>query len=343
MSSDNGSERREELLSEAMERLAEGVDTLRTGDGWRAWLDMANNMPSYSANNQLLLMIQKPDATMVAGFRQWRALGRNVIKGETALRVLAPMVARAKVDHADNKAAAAEATGATPPEPEDKDAKGDRRKVGIRGYKAVPVFDVSQTEGEPLPEPPRAVLLEGQAPEGLWDALAAQVAAAGFTLQRVASADDIYGANGLTEFDARRVSVRSDVSDAQAVKTLAHELAHVRLHDPTAEGGVFICRGEGEVEAESVAYLVSAQSGLRTDDYSFAYVARWAETAKPDVLSSTAERIRATARSILDTIDKPAADLVDEPAPATALVLPWRTTERSAVPLSVTHSAGVAL
>jgi hypothetical protein len=82
VSSDNGSGRREELLSEAMERLAEGVDTLRTGDGWRAWLDMANNMPSYSANNQLLLMIQKPDATMVAGFRQWKALGRNVIKGD---------------------------------------------------------------------------------------------------------------------------------------------------------------------------------------------------------------------------------------------------------------------
>lgn len=336
MSTSDGADRREELLSEAMERLADGVETLRTGDGWRAWLDMASQMPAYSANNQLLLMIQKPDATMVAGFRQWKALGRNVIKGETALRVLAPMVVRAKVDR-DAKAAEATAadTASTEPSPA---RTGERREIGIRGYKAVPVFDVSQTEGEPLPEPDRPVLLEGQAPEGLWDALAAQVDAAGFTLHRVPSADVIYGANGVTDFKARTVSVRSDVSDAQAVKTLAHELAHVRLHDPVA-GEMFACRGEGEVEAESVAYLVSAESGLSTDDYSFAYVARWAESAKADVLTRTAEQIRSTARSILATIDEPPAVAT----PPAVTVGPWVTTEQSYVPLSVPPPTAVAL
>lgn len=332
-----GTERREELLTEAMERLADGVETLRTGDGWRAWLDMASTMPAYSANNQLLLMIQKPDATMVAGFRQWQALGRSVIKGETALRVLAPMVVRAKVerDGASAVKARTEASAAVDPSAA---VKVERREIGIRGYKAVPVFDVSQTEGEPLPEPDRPVLLEGQAPEGLWSALADQVNAAGFTLHRVASADAIYGANGVADFRARTVSVRSDVSDAQAVKTLAHELAHVRLHDPAA-GEVFMCRGEGEVEAESVAYLVSAESGLTTDDYSFAYVARWAETAKADVLTRTAERIRSTARSILTTIDE--TPMAAPIAPMT--VGPWVATAPTSVPMNVPTPAGVAL
>lgn len=340
MSGDQGGERREELLSEAMERLAAGVETLRTGEGWRAWLDMASQMPSYSANNQLLLMLQKPDATMVAGFRQWKALGRNVMKGETALRVLAPMVVRAKADRAATASTAAESTQ---PDAGDKPDKGDRREIGIRGYKAVPVFDVSQTEGEPLPEPDLPVLLEGQAPEGLWDGLAAQVAAAGFTLHRVDSADAIYGANGVTDFGARSVSVRADVSDAQAVKTLAHELAHVQLHDP-ADGELFVCRGEGEVEAESVAYLVAAQSGLSTDSYSFAYVARWAENAKADVLSRTAERIRTTARAILSTLDAQEPDLSVDAGPSPVVIGPWVATDQGAVPLHVsTAPVAVAL
>ncbi len=342
MSTDKGSDRREELLSQAMERLAAGVDTLRTGDGWRGWLDMASNMPTYSANNQLLLMIQKPDATMVAGFRQWQSLGRNVVKGETALRVLAPMVGRAKVDRDATRGAEASAAEAPQSDPSDKPSTSDRREIGIRGYKAVPVFDVSQTEGEPLPEPTRPVLLEGQAPEGLWDALAEQVTAAGFTLERVESAEQIYGANGLTNFLARAVSVRADVSDAQAVKTLAHELAHTHLHDPV-DGEVFMCRGEAEVEAESVAYLVSAASGLATDDYTFAYVARWAETAKADVLARTAERIRSTARTILDTIDKPGAVPTTDPIAPAVVVGPWVAAERCSEPLSVAPPVPVAL
>src|SRR5207302_7302683 len=112
-------------------------------------------------------------------------------------------------------------------------------------------------------------LLDGDAPAGLWDALAAQVAVAGFDLQR----GDCRPANGRSNWTTRTVTVRDDVSDAQAVRTLAHELAHVLLHDGTLYA--LGCRGLVEVEAESVAYVVATAAGMTPDDYSLPYVAHW--------------------------------------------------------------------
>ena len=116
------------------------------------------------------------------------------------------------------------------------------------GVKPVSVFDVSQTDGDPLPEPPEAKLLTGQAPPGLWDALQAFVEAQSYSVSR----GDCGEANGVTIFDTRQVRVRADVDDAQAVKTLAHEAGHVLLHAPERRDN-FSCRGVAEVEAESVA------------------------------------------------------------------------------------------
>ena len=306
------------LVDQALERLSAAVTELRNGDGWKAWLQMATRMPSYSFNNQLLILAQRPDATMVAGFRQWQATGRTVMKGERALRILAPMIR--KVEEIDKE------TG-----------QPARRVVG---FKAVPVFDVAQTDGDPLPEPAPVALLDGQAPPGLWDALAEQVAAAGFALHRASSADQIGGANGLTDYSRHVVIVRQDVSDAQAVKTLAHELAHVQMHGHTADSSRPLCRGEVEVEAESVAFLVTAHAGLPSDDYTFGYVASWSAMAPDDVLVSTAERVRATASRIIDAIDSHAtADPVTEPLAAaersldpTLHLAPWQ----SAAPAAVT-------
>jgi hypothetical protein len=127
----------------------------------------------------------------------------------------------------------------------------------------------------------------------MWDGLARQVKAAGFTLEL----GDCGGANGATRFDVRTVRVRDDVSDAQACKTLAHELAHVMLHD-----GAIGCRGMVEVEAESVAFIVSAASGLSTDGYSVPYVGRWA-SGDVKVVRETAERVVSTARAILAALE----------------------------------------
>jgi DNA primase catalytic core len=160
------------------------------------------------------------------------------------------------------------------------------------------VWDVSQTTGRPLPEAPRPRLLTGQAPHGLWDALTDQIAAAGFTVHR----GDCGTANGLTDPATHTVRVRPDLDDAQAVKTLAHELAHVHLH--VREPRLAECRGTVEVEAESVAYLVIAAHGLDTSGYTFPYVTGWADQVPgkdvEDVVRATGQRVVAAAHAILD-------------------------------------------
>ena len=119
------------------------------------------------------------------------------------------------------------------------------------------VWDASRTTGDPIPEPSAPRLLEGQAPTGLWKGLAGQVQSAGFELRLVADASEIFGANGLTDYVSRVVSVREDMAPAAQVKTLARELGHVLLHGPDASDARQH-RGIGEVEAESVALMVGA-------------------------------------------------------------------------------------
>src|ERR1039458_220700 len=207
-------------------------------------------------------MLQRPDATRVAGYRTWQSMGRQVCKGEHGIRILAPCHYRYKVTDDDGTETA---------------------HVGVRGFTTATVFDVSQTEGEELPDV-RPELLEGDDVAGLWDELSVQVKAAGYTVER----GDCFGANGRTDHSVRTVRVRADVSDAQAAKTLCHELAHVMLHPDTAE--YFQCRGRSEVEAESVAYLVCQAAGLVTDGYSWPYIAHWSD-GEAKVVQETAGRV----------------------------------------------------
>lgn len=293
--------RREDKLRGLHDQLADAVLELRSSPAWTAWLDTAARFPRYSLNNQLLIGGQRPGATLVCGYQAWKAMGRQVRKGEKGISILAPITRTVPAQHTpstrDPGPGTVEDPGAT---------------TVVAGFTPVPVFDVSQTDGAPLPAPPAPQLVDGHAPAGLWEALAGQVAAAGFTVARADTAAVLGGANGVTDFTTRTVTVRADTSAAQAVKTLAHELGHVLLHAP-ADGARPACRGIVEVEAESVAYLVTTSHGMDTAGYSFAYIAGWADAA-PDpgaALRSTAERVRAAATSILDAVD-PDPDLPPE-------------------------------
>lgn len=273
----------------------------------------------------------------MAGYQTWKHLGRQVNKGEKGIAILAPVIRRAgrstgadgqdgqdvgPVDVVEPASPRPGPSGA-PPAGEGTSARATRR---VSGFRPTYVFDVSQTTGEPLPEPPAPELLAGEAPAGLWDALAGQVAAAGYDLER----GPCDGANGVTTPATRTVRVRDDIDDAQAVKTLAHELAHVLLHthrpaqpnaarDPVAVAGSgrpsavqerdelqLVCRGVGEVEAESVAYLVTAAYGLDSGVYTFPYVTTWADGVQgqtaQDVVRSTGERVLTAARQITSSI-----------------------------------------
>ena len=288
---------REVDLERTHARLQEGVEALKTSAGWRTWLEFASKMPTYSLNNQLLIAMQRPTASTVAGYSAWQCLGRQVRKGETGIRILAPNSSRLVKD-ADQSAKPAEVLAA-------QDVREASNPI-VTGFRVVSVFDVEQTEGDPLPQLQEPKLLEGQAPKGLWDGLARQVTQAGFDLGRVADASLIGWANGVTDYRERMVKVRADVTDAQAVKTLAHELGHVLLHDPKVDPSwAMPCRKVKEVEAESVAYLVTAHAGLDSSDYTFGYVASWGAGKNLENPSRTAARILAAAKTITTLLDSP--------------------------------------
>jgi len=280
----------QDKLAALHEQISEGVAALVESEGWRAMLDTAAKFHSYSLGNLLLIALQSPQATRIAGFRSWQSLGRQVRKGERGIAILAPCTYRPKT--ADR----AEPATPTGPEPATSCSGGVAPDAGskqVRGFRVVHVFALHQTEGAPLPEVAPALLV-GQAPAGLWDALEGQVLGHGYTVHR----GDTGRANGWTDPTSRTVRVSSAVDDAQAVKTLIHELAHLECGHVADLPTYATCRGRCEVEAESVAYVVTAAHGLDASGYTFAYVAGW---AGPDLslVRQAAETVTKAARAIL--------------------------------------------
>ncbi len=266
------------LLSE----LHQGVRQLVASDEWARYLEVAARFHTYSPTNQLLIWWQRPDATRVAGYQRWQELGRQVRKGEKGIAILAPMTRKAHGDDCHGK-------------------KGCDCPLRLGGFKTAHVFDVAQTDGEPLPDPIGPETLTGDAPTHLWIALATQVGEAGFDLRRETTSG-CESAFGVTDYTARVVIVRPDLDERQACKTLAHELAHVLLHDPARDDSGR-ARGVKEVEAESVAYVVLRRYGV--DDvgcYSFGYLAGWAQ-GDPRLIEATAERVARTADEIAAKVD----------------------------------------
>jgi hypothetical protein len=267
----------------------------------------------------------------VAGFRTWKALGRSVSKGQRGYAILAPVAARRRL--------AKDSEGSTrelgPGEKAGKDEQLLRGPRLLRGFTVAHVWDMSQTTGAPAPEPPTPILLRGGAPAGLYDQLVDFLHRRGFTATSVEHAAPLGGANGLTDFHSRTVHVRTDMDDAARVKTLAHETGHVLLHDPALDAGAvesaLLHRGRAEVEAESVAYVVTSACGMDPSAYSLPYVASWAGTSAPaDLVRDTARRVIGAAQQVLHSIrldsstgDKPRglAQALERAAPPPSLDL----------------------
>jgi hypothetical protein len=307
------------------QQLSESVAALVTGEDWKRALTFAAQFRARSFNNTMLIYAQHyaahqedrvpdPTPTYVAGFHQWLSLGRHLQKGQHGYGILAPVTARFASQSPSD------------PAPWHRLARGEKPGAGatvksrLVGLKPTHVWDVSQTAGNPLPELPRPHLLQGQAPTGLWDGLADQITDRGFDLRLVSTAAATGGANGLTDFLTREVSIQMDMDEAAQVKTLAHELGHVLLHAPhenrpTREeirevaADATLHHGIAEVEAESVALMVGAAHGLDTSAYTVPYVSTWAASVPGktavDVVAATAERVRTTALGILQKLDTP--------------------------------------
>lgn len=298
--------------------LTEQVLSLTSSAAWTNWLRTAARFHHYSFGNTIAIWKQRPDATRVAGYRTWQSLGRQVRKGEHGIQILAPLTRRGERPDPDNTNTDPQRSDTTPPTTQAGNRPdGDPAARQIVGVRIAYVFDYAQTDGEPLPDPQATApsLLRGQAPEHLWDGLARQVAEAGFQLTNQAPPND---ANGRTEWITRRVLIRPQLDPAQRVKTLAHELGHIMLHQPqaaTEPATVAACRGQREVEAESVAFLITSAHGIDSAQYTFPYVAGWATQGNDDVeatLRQSAARALTTAHRILERLDR------DTPTPPIA-------------------------
>ena len=257
------------------QQLQSAVERLVDSEEWRAMLGVAARFHTYSTNNQLLIYLQCPHATRVCGYRAWQRLGRQVRRGERGIQILAPC-RRIKAIETE--------------EP------GESERVQVlTGFRVVHVFDISQTEGEELPEvAPRR--LSGDVPPNLVVALEKRIAAEGFMLRREPITRP--SCNGYADFVEREVVLKEGLSGAQTIKTLIHELAHVLLHQESAMS----VRAVAEVEAESVAFVVCSALNLDTSNYSFAYVARWGG-GDTEVIAATAQSVITTANDILSSIE----------------------------------------
>jgi antirestriction protein ArdC len=247
---------RNEKRTELLAQLSEQTDALRGSDQWTAWLRTAAKFRRYSFNNQLLIACQRPDATHVAGFQAWRALGRQVRRGETGIKILAPVVRRRDDD-------------------DEEGAKG-----AVVGFTVAHIFDVTQTAGEPLEtivEAHQAARLATEVADGTTFARLAGVAkGAGIAVELTTEPHPATaGAHGWYAPSDRKITIRNE-GTGPATLTLLHELGHA--FDPDCQVGASHCRSTAEVVAQSVAYLVGAGLGIELTAVSAIYLASWDKT-----------------------------------------------------------------
>jgi hypothetical protein len=279
---------RDRKVREAVELLDTGVERILDGEEFKRYLAFAARFHRYSANNSLLILVQRPGATRVAGYRRWRELGRQVRRGEAGIRILAPIFRTV----------------------EDEES-GEKARI-LCSFKVVKVFDVSQTDpvpgADPLPEKPRPAALPGCSPAAhtLAQSLARLCEVEGLELRESGEElDALYpGANGLYSPGGRLILLRETLAGDQKAKSLTHELAHHLLHRDAR--ALETERPTLEVEAEGTAYAVLSYFGVDASDYSFAYVAHWAE--QKEVVKAVLSSIQKTAREIIEAVEDGASE-----------------------------------
>ena len=300
-------------MREIVDSIENGIKELFESDKYRKYLATMSRFHRYSVNNTMLIYMQRPDATHVAGFNKWRdQFGRNVLKGEKGIRIIAPTPYKKKVEEIK-----------TDPETNapilDADGKAiiEEKEIRIPMFKVVSVFDVSQTSGKPLPQLAADLSGNVQQYEVFMEALR-RASPVPMEIKPVAHDTD-----GFFSIKAQSITIRAGMSEVQTVCAAVHEIAHAKLHDyehmtELADDGETILvpgeksRNTEEVEAESISYAVCQYYGIETGENSFGYIATWSKGKELKELRASLETINKTASELITDIDRHFAEICKE-------------------------------
>ena len=299
------SEKPAEKLKEITDRLEQGIAELFDSERYKEYLKVMSKFHNYSFRNTVLIAMQKPDASLLAGFSAWKNnFERNVMRGQKGIKIIAPSPYKIKQEmqkidpHTQKPIIGKDGKPVT-----------EEKEITIPAYKVVSVFDVSQTEGKELPD------IAVDELTGDVDRYKDFFAALEKTSPVPIAFENIEGgSHGYYHLEDKRIAINEGMSELQTLKTAIHEIAHAKLHDidlnaPKDEQQPHVDRRTREVEAESVAYTVCQHYGLDTSDYSFGYVAGWSSGRELSELKSSLETIRSAAAEIINSIDENLAEL----------------------------------
>ena len=298
------SEKPAEKLKEITDRLEQGIAELFDSERYKEYLKVMSKFHNYSFRNTVLIAMQKPDASLVAGFSAWKNnFERNVMKGQKGIKIIAPSPYKIKQEmqkidpHTQKPIIGKDGKPVT-----------EEKEITIPAYKVVSVFDVSQPEGKALPD------IAVDELTGDVDRYKDFFAALEKTSPVPIAFENIEGgSHGYYHLEDKRIAINEGMSELQTLKTAIHEIAHAKLHDidlnAPKDEQPRVDRRTREVEAESVAYTVCQHYGLDTSDYSFGYVAGWSSGRELSELKSSLETIRSAAAEIINSIDENLAEL----------------------------------
>lgn len=289
-------------VQEITEKLEQGIKELFESEKYKTYLNTMSKFHNYSFNNTMLIAMQKPDATLVAGFKAWQKnFDRHVKKGEKGIRILAPAPYKIKEERDKIDPVTQELLL-------DKDGNPQKEEVEITipAFRAVSVFDVAQTDGKPIPELAAKELLSDV--EGYQDMIRAVEAISPVPIELEEIAGD---SKGYYDREAKRIAVQENMSEGQTLKTMIHEVAHSKLHSKEVEQDEQMKkdRNTKEVEAESIAYTVCQHFGVDTSDYSFGYIAGWSSGRDTKELRASIDTIRRTASELITGIEEQLQEL----------------------------------
>jgi len=292
---DNQTEKQK--VQELTDKLERGLTELFNSESYKNYLSTMSKFHNYSFNNTLLIAMQKPEASLVAGYKAWQKnFDRHVNKGEKAIRILAPAPYKIKEERDKIDPVTQEIML-------DRDGNPQKEEVEITipAFRAVSVFDVSQTDGKPIPELEAKELLSDV--EGYQDMIHAVETVSPVPIEM----EEIAGeSKGYFDREARRIAVQENMSESQTLKTMIHEVAHSMLHNKEMEQDEQARkdRNTKEVEAESIAYTVCQHFGVDTSEYSFGYIAGWSSGRDTKELKSSMDTIRRTASELITGIEE---------------------------------------